>query len=295
MPIILLVAFGLIVGSFLNVLIWRYDPNQSVFTPAAIGGRSHCPHCKKRLKWFELIPIFSFLMQRGRCQSCNRSLSFQYPIVELLTGAIFVAVPLFFSSFYRLSNLAPGEQYGLYLLIAIGVLAFLALLLIAAIDLKHYIIPDELNIILGVLGLLFVLVVDSNRTAVLNFDGSFLKHYALLFSPWPGLALNHFLGALIGGFFFGFISIVSDGRAMGFGDAKLAFVSGLLLGWPDIGLAIILAFFIGGAFGVISLITRQKSMKSLLPFAPFFVLGIALTVFFGADIISFYFRLFQIG
>lgn len=290
--LIILFFFGTILGSFLNVLTLRYKPEQNVFAPASIGGRSRCFYCQKTLNWFELIPIFSFLIQDGRCRNCRARLSFQYPIIEFLTGAIFVIVPIFFSSFYKLSaNLDP---VWFYLSSAIWITAFLIWLLIAAIDLRHYLIPDELNLILGVLGIIFI-IVSLKQGLFLNLGNSFLKHYGLLFSFSTNSIFNHIFGAVVSGLFFGSMSILSGGRAMGFGDAKLAFVSGLLLGWPDIGLAIILSFLIGGIFGAATLLIKKKTMKSLLPFAPFFVLGVVLTVFFGVQIINLYFRLFQIG
>lgn len=88
-----LFVFGLVIGSFLNVVSLRYDGGRFIFDPRVIGGRSHCPHCKKTLRWFELVPLASFLAQGGRCRSCKAKLSIQYPIVELLYGATFVLVP----------------------------------------------------------------------------------------------------------------------------------------------------------------------------------------------------------
>lgn len=92
-------VFGAIVGSFLNVVSLRYQPEQKVFDIKIIGGRSRCPHCGKTLTWYELIPIISFLIQLGKCRSCRHRLSFQYPIVEILSGFIFLVVPWHFNNF----------------------------------------------------------------------------------------------------------------------------------------------------------------------------------------------------
>src|SRR5581483_8885445 len=92
--IVCLFVFGLAIGSFLNVVALRYDGNRFVLDPKAIGGRSHCPHCKKTLQWYELIPLASFAIQRGKCRGCGVRIGFRYPFVEFLSGLIFALVPL---------------------------------------------------------------------------------------------------------------------------------------------------------------------------------------------------------
>jgi len=281
--------FGLIMGSFLNVLALRYEPSRNVFARETIDGRSHCPYCGKTLGFGELVPIFSFLFQGGKCRSCRHLLSFQYPIVEFLSGLIFVAVPFFLFNFYR------SQSDWIYVLSLIWALAFLIWLLMVVIDIKHYVVPDELNIGLAILGAVFILVLLISNVSSPLFKDSFLKHYILLFSFTRNIILNHLVGALIGGLFFGIFTLFTRGRAMGLGDVKLAAASGLLLGWPDIGLTIVLAFIIGGVFTAGLMIVRRKKIGDKIPFAPFFVLGAALTVFFGYQIVNLYFRLFQIS
>ncbi len=292
-----LFVFGLIIGSFLNVLICRYKPEFNVFHLDNLKGRSNCLYCKKQLSAFELIPIFSFLIQGGRCRACKHYLSLQYPIVEFLSGIIFAGIPFFVSKFFNLGSLAfvsfeaSRFYYGLWVLL---IFAFLTWLLIAAIDIKEYLVPDELNVFIFVLAILFVLIIFSNQDSVLFFQTSFLKQYSLLFSPFKNIFLNHVLGALFGFIFFVSIVISGRGKTMGFGDVKLALAAGLFLGWPAIGLAIVLSFIIGGFYGFLTILFKKKGMRDKVPFAPFFVLGIYLTVLFGARILDLYFNLFQI-
>lgn len=293
----ILFVLGLGFGSFLNVLAMRYDPSRSVFAPESLGGRSYCPHCHKILREFELLPIFSFLIQRGFCRSCRHKLSWQYPIVEILSGFIFVSVPLFLNSFYQVSNSvfinfnAPRAHYGIIL---IWLVAFWTWLLIAAIDLKHYLIPNELNLVFIVLAVILVMVLVFSRNWLPPFHDSFLRHYSLVFSPTQSVILNHLLGGAFGFLFFYLLYFLSRGRAVGLGDAKLAGVSGLLLGWPDIVLGTALAFVLGGIFGAILLLQKKKTLHSRLPFAPFLVIGFAFVFFFGYAIVGGYFSLFNL-
>src|SRR3989344_2404324 len=107
---ILLFIFGAVLGSFINVLAVRYDPERFIFDSKVIGGRSYCPHCRKTLRWFELVPLMSFLFQRGQCLGCGRRISFQYPLVEIVAGLICVFVPM------RLEGLIfsfPASAYAL--------------------------------------------------------------------------------------------------------------------------------------------------------------------------------------
>ncbi|KKU91683.1 MAG: hypothetical protein UY23_C0001G0289 [Candidatus Jorgensenbacteria bacterium GW2011_GWA1_48_11] len=294
---LILFVLGLGFGSFLNVLAMRYDPNRSVFAPESLGGRSYCPHCHKILREFELIPILSFLFQRGRCRSCRHKLSPQYPIVEILSGLIFVSIPLFLNSFYQISNSAfinfsaPRAHYSI---IFIWLVAFWVWLLIAAIDLKHYLIPNELSLVFIILAAILVMVLIFGRSWLPPFHDSFLRHYSLVFSPTQNVILNHLLGGIFGALFFYFLYFLSRGKAVGLGDAKLAGASGLLMGWPDIVLATALAFVLGGIFGAVLLIEKKKTLSSRLPFAPFLVAGFALVFFFGYSIVGGYFGLFNL-
>ncbi|MEW6616869.1 MAG: prepilin peptidase [Patescibacteria group bacterium] len=292
-----LFLFGLAIGSFLNVLILRYSPEGRFFDIKKISGRSHCMSCQKTLEVKELIPLFSFLFLRGKCSSCGEKISFQYPIVEFLSGATFVLVPLFLNSFFGVQNtlfvslLAPGVYY---LFIFVWILIFLSLLLIFVIDLHHYIIPDGLNIFIFILGILLIFLFVANTAHILPFRESFMRNYALIFSPFQNIYYNHILGFFGAGLFFLFLFLVSNGRGMGMGDVKLAFASGIVLGWPDVILTSMIAFIFGGVWAAALYFSKKKTMKDKLPFGPFFVVAFVITIFFGFDLIKGYFSLFNL-
>jgi prepilin signal peptidase PulO-like enzyme (type II secretory pathway) len=293
----ILFVFGLIVGSFLNVLVLRYDPEGKLFDSRKLRGRSRCPHCGRELSPPELVPILSFLFQGGKCRKCGHKLTFQYPIVEFLSAAIFSGVPLFLNGFYNVSS-ATFTGFGLdwwyYALLLLWVGVFLALLVIAAIDLREYLIPNELNLLLAVFGIAIGALVLFFGDKIFPFRESFLQQYQLIFSPFVDPVLNRLLGMAVAGSFFGLLVFLSRGRGMGMGDVKLAAASGLILGWPDIGFATMSAFIFGGIIGGALLFRGKKHIKDKLPFAPFFVLGIVATVFFSFGIMAGYFKLFSV-
>ncbi len=291
-----LFVVGAAVGSFLNVLTLRYDPDGRLFDRKIVAGRSRCPHCRRTLRWYELVPVVSYLALAGRCRTCHAPLSFQYPLLELAGGLMFLYVPRFLAAFYGV-GLPGASVFGspiwFYLSVGLWLLVFLAWLTIAIIDLRHFIIPDELNLTLVVAGAILVVVLLLGQQAPnVPFRESFLRHYALLFAHPASLLVNRLIGVVAGVLVFGALSFLSRGRAMGFGDVKLAAASGLVLGWPDIALSVALSFMIGGVCGAVLLATGRKSRRDRLPFAPFFVAGSVLTVFFGADLIAWYFKLF---
>lgn len=293
----LIFILGSALGSFLNVLSMRYNPEKNVFGNKSIGGRSRCMNCRKKLTWIELFPIFSFLAQKGRCASCGAKLSLQYPIVEIAMGILTLGTVYYLNGFFQISSAiflsfsAPWWQYALALS---WIFALAVWFLIVLIDIKHYIVPNELNVILGVLGIIVVGIMWRYNSQLPFFSSSFLGQYAPYLSPSGSVLINHVLGALVAGMFFALLSVASRGQGMGFGDVKLALASGLLLGWPDAALMVILSFLVGGIFGGYLLITKRLGMKDRVPFAPFFVLGIAGTFFFGEFILGGYFALFGI-
>jgi len=281
----ILFIFGAAVGSFVGVIASRYQPDRFLFSRKILGGRSHCDACGATLKWFELIPVLSFLAQRGRCRNCGARLSFKYPLVEILSGFIFVFVPLRLSG---ASYLLPAAHY---LLAALWIFSFLVLLIITLIDLRLSIIPDEANILLGIFGIFTVFLSQSDFGLV---GGSFLKSYALLFGWRNNIWLNHFLAAIFGGVFFSLIIFLTRGRGMGMGDLKLAMPLGFLFGWPDIILIVGISFVIGSVCGIWTMIKKKKGLKSPLPFGPFLAASAAIVFFFGYELVSFYFRLFSL-
>jgi len=295
MVYIVLFAFGLAVGSFLNVVSLRYRPDRGVFEFSRINGRSHCSHCKRTLRWYELVPLLSYVVLLGRCRTCRARLSLQYPIVEFLGGAAALAIPLFFARFFSVGALFPfrAELTGLYLFSFLWVVVLLIFILISVIDFRHYVIPNELNVFIGVLGVGAVLVkLFLSGSWLLPFSHYFVGSYAILLSPFGGVLANHAAGFAVGGLFFWLIVFVTRGRAMGMGDVKLAAALGLLMGLPDILLVIFFAFLFGGVAGVFTILLGKKTMKSMIPFGPFIVLGALITLFFGQRAIAWYFTLF---
>lgn len=270
---LLLFVFGLAVGSFLDVLASRYNPDKFLLEKKVIGGRSGCTKCGKKLEWFELIPIISFALQAGRCRSCKTKLSLEYPVVEIVSGLIFVLVPRVIS---------PWTVAGLWILV------FLTLLLITLIDLRLNLIPDEASIFLIILGVLLIILTASRFSLV---EGSFLGSYAALAGFRQNIWLNHLLAAISSGLFFGLLIAITRGRGMGGGDLKLGAALGIVFGWPDILAILALAFIIGSLFGLGGILRRKKTLKSAMPFGPYLALASVIIFFFGGDLARLYLKL----
>ncbi len=246
--------FGAIVGSFLNVVILRYNTGRSV------NGRSGCMTCGHVLAWYELIPILSFVIQKGRCRECSSKISWQYPLVELSTAILFTL------AFYNLLGVQLGKQ-----LLAFYFLIISLLVVITVYDIRHKIIPDGIVYLFALLSLL----------------GIFLFPYNLAPSPYalisgPILFLPFFL-----------LWFFSKGTLMGLGDGKLVLGIGWLLGLSRGLTAIILAFWIGAAVSVIILGIQKfrnrsgLTMKSEIPFGPFLILGTLIVLFTGFSFLHF--------
>ena len=268
-----LFLLGSAIGSFLNVLIYRYEPGASVFG-RHLGGRSLCPRCKKKLSWYELLPIISFIIQRGKCRHCKQNISFQYPVVEIIAGLIVMTIPQII-----------GDASGVFIFVT----AFLVLLTASVIDIRHYVIPDALTIIVALLGVIRTALISIEPGSIALVPGSFLGSYAYIFSFTNNPLIANFSAAIVSGVFFATVILFSKGKAMGWGDAKLAFAIGLLIGWPDTIMALMIAFIIGAIIGIYMLTVKTKKLKDALPFGPFIAIGVAVVVYFGHNIISAYF------
>ncbi len=236
-------GLGLIIGSFLNVVIYRYNTAQT------FGGRSACMSCQSKLHWYDLVPVFSFVALSGRCRTCKTKLSFQYPLVELATGVFFAILFSKFQNLFFVDILSFSITYGYY------VILFSLLLVIAVYDLKHKIIPDTLALFFGVLSFIGIFFFEGNGINL---------HYPGITGLFSGLIL-----ALP----FALLWLVSSGRWMGLGDAKLMVGIGYLLGLSRGLAAVMIAFWIGAFVGILLLLLAKRGMKSELPFAPFLVLG----------------------
>ena len=268
----LIFVFGLAVGSFLNALIYRMEKGESAFQ-----GRSYCPHCHGQLSWVDLIPLASFFLLQGRCRYCKKQISWQYPLVEFVTGILFVGLFLFVSE----------QTMHMLNLFTFGFLAIIASLLIGIFvyDLKHFIIPDRF--VYSVIGA----AVLYRILQVLNFGNwDLIGNWKLEIGNLEPLIFS-FLSALLAGAFFLAIYLGSRGKWMGFGDVKLAFFMGLFLGWPNILVALFFAFFLGALIGIFLMVSRKKQWKSQVPFGPFLIAGTFVALFWGENLIRWYLNL----
>lgn len=258
---IIFFVFGLIIGSFLNVVIFRFNSGKT------LGGRSKCLSCRQTLSWYELIPVFSFLGLRGRCKNCKTKISIQYPLVELAAGLIFTAL------FLKLQNVLFADTFSFSIAYFYYAFSFSLLLVVAVYDLRHKIIPDRLVFIFGLFAFLGLFFFNSNLSV-------FYPH-------WPSI-WNFLAGPLLASPFF-FFWLVSGGRWMGLGDAKLAFGLGWLLGLSLSLSALVLAFWIGAVVGLLLIFFSPKyGLKSEIPFAPYLVLGTLLAFLFNLHLFLFF-------
>ena len=291
----ILAVFGLIIGSFLNVATLRYDPDRGFLNMRLFGGRSHCLRCRTQLAWYELIPVLSYVFLLGRCRHCKRSISLQYPIVELFTAVAFVAVPMRIESMaYMFFSGVAGALSAVHLAVsALWIAVFVLFIALAVIDFRHMIIPDFISIALAAIGVALAGVTQWFGGFSL-LHGSFMGHYAMILGFRESIWVNHFFAAFVGLVFFGLIIGLSRGRAMGWGDLKLAGALGLIFGWPDIVLVLMLSFIIGSIVSVGLMVRGRKTMGDAVPFGPFLVIGAATVFFFGFRIMSLYFGSFGV-
>lgn len=285
-----LFIFGLAIGSFLNVIAVRYNPEKFILNKKTLGGRSACPKCGNKLNWFELVPLLSFIFLRARCRNCKKKISFQYPLVELISGSIFVFVPALLSSNFGFKSICLSSDVSCSALHFSWVLIFLTLLLISLIDIRVKIIPDEANIFLIILGVVIAIFAAKEFGPV---SGSFLGPYAALFGLRDILWLNRVIALAFGIVFYGLLILITKGRGMGMGDLKLTAALGVVFGWPDIVIITGLSFIIGSLFSLPGLLSKKKGLKSFLPFGPFIAMASCVVFFWGEDIMRFYFDLFR--
>jgi len=241
-------AFGAIVGSFLNVCIYRIPTEKSIVSPP-----SSCPACGHAIRWFENIPIVSYLMLRGRCSACRLKISPRYPAVEALTGLLFVLTFFYF---------------GFSAATVIYLVFVAALVVITFIDLDHQIIPDVISLP-GIL---------------VGFAGSF-------FVPWL-IWYDSIFGILLGGGSLLAVAWIYEkltGReGMGGGDIKLLAMFGAFLGWQAVFPVIFLASLAGTLIGVPLMLAQKGDTRLAIPFGPFLALAAIIYLFWGQMLISWY-------
>lgn len=246
--IALVFIFGLIIGSFLNVCIYRIPRNESIVFPG-----SHCTACGQPIKSYDLIPVLSYLFLGGKCRMCKETISLRYPLVELATAALITV---------------QAWRYGITLEFICFTVMTAILIVITMIDFDLQIIPDRLIIALGILGAVYLFIVQYPQYGA-------------------RILYNSAIGFILGGSFFLMVAIVSNG-GMGGGDIKLMAVLGLWFGWQKL-LVLMLVTFISGAFiSIILLLLKLKKMKDGIPFGPFIALAAYIVSIFGSGIIVWY-------
>ncbi|MFH1246450.1 MAG: prepilin peptidase [Candidatus Liptonbacteria bacterium] len=283
--IALLFSFGAILGSFLGVVSMRYNPEKLLADVHEISGRSRCMSCGTKLRWFELVPIVSYLIQRGRCRFCGKQVSFEHFAMEVLSGTIMAAVPYFVlhGGIYLQSGVFPSVFIS-----ALWVVAFLVLLVVSMIDLRHYLIPDEANFIIALTGIILA-AFETWQPATSHL--SFIGAYGYLFGPGYVPWLTAIIGMLGGALFFAAIVVFTRGKGMGMGDVKLAAALGLLFRFPDILILAGLAFVIGAIFATVALLRREKKFGSAMPLGPYLAIAAFVLFLFGEPLAHAYFSL----
>ncbi len=242
MSFFLIFILGLSVGSFLNAVIYRLEKKKPISFD-----RSHCPHCRAVLKWHDLIPVISFILFSGKCRYCRKRISFQYPLVELAAGLLFLIT---FNSF----------GYSLVALYYLIIISFLIIIFVY--DFRHYLIPDKIIYPAIIIAFLY------------------------LFSEKD--FISHFLSAILASGFFLLLVLISKGKWIGLGDVKLAFLMGLVLGWPGILIALFISFFSGAIAGLTLIVLGKKKMKSEIPFGPFLVGSTILVIFLNQYLVDWF-------
>lgn len=243
--------FGSVVGSFLNVCIYRLPREQSVAFPP-----SRCPGCGSGIRWYDNIPLLSYLLLRGRCRSCGSKISPQYPVVELINGLL---------TLFLFLKLGPSPTFLVLFLFTS------ALVVITFIDLEHQIIPD-----------------------VISLPGIAIGFAVSFFLPWLGWK-SSLIGIVAGGgsllvVAYGY-ELLTKKEGMGGGDIKLLAMMGAFLGWRAVPFILFASSLIGSAVGISLMVAQKKDSKLAIPFGPFLALGALLYIFYGRQVISWYLSL----
>jgi leader peptidase (prepilin peptidase) / N-methyltransferase len=242
------IIFGAIVGSFLNVCVYRIPRGESIVFPG-----SHCPHCQRSIPFYDNIPLISYLLLRGRCRYCKGPISLQYPLVEGVTAL---------SSFLLFCRFGISWSYLFYFLFIAG------LIVITVIDLFHQIIPDVISLPGIGLGLI----------------ASFILPQLTFLNSLIGVLLGGGSLFLVATFYYWLFKR----EGMGGGDVKLLAMIGAFLGWKAVILTILLGSLVGSLIGVIVMVIKGKDFKYAIPFGPFLSLGAALSLFYGEQLIMWY-------
>ena len=247
----LIFIIGICVGSFLNVLVDRLPREETIFV-----GRSHCDFCHRPLAWYDMFPLFSFLVLAGKCRYCHKFIGWKYPLIEFTTGIVFASMPF----------LIPLSNIALFL-IFLGICC--CFIVIFYTDLFSGIIPDSMVVGLFVLTIIKIVI----------------THQSFLISGITGI---------ICGLFFLLLHILTRGRGMGLGDVKYALVMGFLLGFPISIVGFYIAFLTGAVLSLILVVTKKKSFGGSVSFGPFLIFGTIVTLFWGSALWNLFLHLLNL-
>ena len=245
--ILIIFLLGLIIGSFLNVVIYRIPLKKSIIFPY-----SYCPYCETELPYYDLIPLISYFVNKGKCRYCNENISIQYPIVELLTALLFLLTFL---------------KYGLNSEFIIFLLLISSLIIVSFIDFKHQIIPNEITFTFIPLGLILSL---------------FFNHISFI---------NSMLGLIIPAGVLLFIAFIYK-KGMGIGDVKLIGMIGVFIGWKYALISIFIGALLGSIYGIFMMVTNNMIRKTQIPFCPFISTGAIIMILYGNNLINWYIKIF---
>ncbi len=242
-------VLGSLWGSFSNVCIYRLPKNYGV-----VFSRSFCPNCNNKIKWFDNIPFLSYLFLKGKCRSCNNKISFQYFLIEFLSAVSFVTIYYF---------------YGVSIVTLLLLVLSIFFIIIFFIDLKHFIIPNELTFPLMGIGFIKSFNPNLDQTIFPNYINSLI---------------GGVLGYLIIWLIIFFYKKFRNKEGMGLGDAKLMSAIGFWFGWASIPFVIFLSSIIALIIVLPSLINKSKNMSAQIPFGPYIIIGCLVYISFGNQI-----------
>lgn len=263
----LIFIFGTVIGSFLNCLIWRLHEKKTIL------GRSFCLKCKKQIAWYDNIPILSFIILKGKCRHCGKKILWQYPVVELAAGILFVIAflvnqesgirnqELFILNF----SLIPDSLFFIHLIRDWFIISVMIIIFIY--DLRWYLILDIITLPACLIVFIFNLLLGAN---------------------WQ----NFLISGIIGGSFFLLQFVISRGKWIGGGDIRLGLLMGLAFGWPMILTALYIAYILGSIVGIYLLATKKKALSGKIPFGVFLSTATVITLFWGGALVEWYWGIF---
>tara|TARA_A100001011_G_scaffold343537_1_gene377919 strand:+ start:14490 stop:15314 length:825 start_codon:yes stop_codon:yes gene_type:complete len=256
--LVLVFILGCCIGSFINVIVYRFPRNQSILFP-----RSFCPECKYKIKWFDNIPIISWILLAGKCRKCNQKINYTYPLIEFFTGIVFLLCYL--SNIFINTN-----NTSLLYIVASWSLATIALA-ISFIDIYHYWLPKSLNYLLIFLGI-FIIILFFSDTSNLSF---------------PYQSINNILSAFLGYVLFRLVAYISKliykREALGQGDALFVAGIGAWNGFSGLYFSLIISFVLAGTYVFIGLLTRRIDYGGYIPLGPFLASGLIIVWCIGKE------------